>query len=161
MASKGDCRDRSWAASATMSASQPAQPERYRFSGVAGRGAGANADIRSLLHQLLSDLRRLRGRHMRIIFEPNTLRQSRRRGSVTGVVYFEFSTDRQFPVAGWNDFVVVVANWWRAALEQLREGRAEVDFLFMDGPGWITAVSGGTCCYATSKTVGVRASFWR
>jgi hypothetical protein len=64
-------------------------------------------------------------------------------GSVTGVVYFEFSPDQQFPVVGWNDFVVVVANWWRAALEELIEGQAEVDFRFMDGPYWITAVFQG------------------
>ena len=80
---------------------------------------------------------------MRILFDPNTLQQSKR-GSVTGDVYFEFSPDQQFPVAGWNDFVVVVANWWRAALEQISEGQAEAKFLFMDGPYWITAVSQGT-----------------
>jgi hypothetical protein len=65
-------------------------------------------------------------------------------GSVTGVVYFEFSPDQQFPVVGWSDFVVVVANWWRAELEKLIEGQAEVDFRFMDGPYWITAISQGT-----------------
>jgi hypothetical protein len=80
---------------------------------------------------------------MRILFEPNTLQRSKR-GSVTAVVYFGFSPDLQFPVAGWNDFVVVVANWWRAALKQISEGQAEADFLFMDGPYWITAVSRGT-----------------
>ena len=74
---------------------------------------------------------------MRILFDPNTLKRSKM-GSVTGVVYFEFSPDLQFPGAGWNDFVVVVANWWTAA------GQAEVDFLFMDGPYWVTAVSRGT-----------------
>jgi hypothetical protein len=80
---------------------------------------------------------------MRILFDSNTLQQSKSH-SVTGVVYFDFSPDQQFPVAGWNDFVVVVANWWRAALEQISEGQAEAKFLFMDGPYWITAVSQGT-----------------
>jgi hypothetical protein len=80
---------------------------------------------------------------MRILFDPNTLQQSKM-GSVTGVVYFEFNPDLQFPTAGWNDFVVVVANWWRVALEQISEGQAEADFRFMDGPYWITAVSQGT-----------------
>ena len=80
---------------------------------------------------------------MRIIFDPNTLQQTKG-GSVTGVVYFEFSSEAQFPVAGWNDFVVVVANWWRAALGQIGEGQAETDLRFMDGPYWITAVSQGT-----------------
>jgi hypothetical protein len=77
------------------------------------------------------------------LFDPNTLQQSKN-GSVTGVVYFEFSPDQQFPVVDWNDFVVVVANWWMAALEKLIEGQGEVDFRFMDGPYWITAVSQGT-----------------
>jgi len=79
---------------------------------------------------------------MRIRFDANTLHQSKM-GSVTGVVYFEFGPDLQFPDAVWSDFVVVVANWWRAALEQISKGQAEADFLFMDGPYWITAVSQG------------------
>ncbi len=79
---------------------------------------------------------------MQILFDPNTLQQNKR-GSVTGVVYFEFNPDQQFPVAGWNDFVVVIANWWRAALEQISEGQREAKFPFMDGPYWITAVSQG------------------
>jgi hypothetical protein len=80
---------------------------------------------------------------VRIFFDPNTLHQSKT-GSVTGVVYFEFSPDQQFPGVGWNDFVVVVANWWMAAMEELIEGQAEVHFRFMDGPYWITAISKGT-----------------
>ena len=80
---------------------------------------------------------------MRIRFDANTLHQSKL-GSVTGVVYFELGPDLQFPDAVWTDFVVVVANWWRAALEQISEGQAEAKFLFMDGPYWITAVSQGT-----------------
>jgi hypothetical protein len=83
------------------------------------------------------------GLNVRIFFEPNTLRQSKK-GSVTGVVYFEFSPDRQFPAPGWNDFVVVVANWWRFALEQIIEGQAEADLWFMDGPYRITAIFQGT-----------------
>ena len=79
---------------------------------------------------------------MRIVFDPNTLQQSKR-GAVTGVVYFEFSLDVQFPIAGWNDFVIVVANSWRDALEQIGDGQAEADLRFMDGPYWITAVSRG------------------
>jgi hypothetical protein len=57
-------------------------------------------------------------------------------GSVTGVVYFDFGK-LQFPVAGWNDFVVVVANWWIAALEEVLHGPEQVKLRFMDGPYWI------------------------
>ena len=77
---------------------------------------------------------------MRIIFDPSTVHQSKK-GAITGVVYFEFGSDRQFPCTGWNDFVVVLANWWKAAFQEIIEGQAEVDFRFMDGPFWITAVS--------------------
>jgi hypothetical protein len=79
---------------------------------------------------------------MRIVFDPSTLRQSKR-GSVTGVVYFDFGANQQFPVAGWNDFVIVVANWWVAALQQIVEGQIGVEFRFMDGPYWITAIPQG------------------
>lgn len=78
-----------------------------------------------------------------IVFEPDTLRQSKM-GSVTGVVYFVFGPGVQFPIAGWNDFVVVVANWWRVALDKISSEQAEVDLLFMDGPYRITAISLGT-----------------
>jgi hypothetical protein len=77
---------------------------------------------------------------MRIVFDPNALHQSKK-GSVTGVVYFDFGANRQFPVAGWDDFVVVVANWWIAALRQIVEGQITAEFYFMDGPYRITAVS--------------------
>jgi hypothetical protein len=49
------------------------------------------------------------GQKMRVLFDHDTLRQGKR-GSVTGIVYFEFSPEVQFPEAGWNDFVIVVAN---------------------------------------------------
>jgi hypothetical protein len=45
---------------------------------------------------------------VRICFDPGTLRQSRS-GSITGVVYFEFGPERQFPSPGWNDFVSAAA----------------------------------------------------
>jgi len=54
-------------------------------------------------------------------------------------VYFDFD-GVQFPVAGWNDFVVVVTNWWLAALDWLvRDVVTEIKLCFMDGPYWITA----------------------
>jgi hypothetical protein len=77
---------------------------------------------------------------VRISFDPGTLRQSRS-GSISGVVYFEFSPERQFPSLGWNDFVVVLASWWMVALKEITEGTSEVKLHFMDGPYWITVVS--------------------
>jgi hypothetical protein len=77
---------------------------------------------------------------MRIFFDPNTLRQSRS-GSITGVVYFEFGPERQFPGLGWDDFVVVLASWWMVALKEITEGASEVKLRFMDGPYWITVIS--------------------
>jgi hypothetical protein len=79
---------------------------------------------------------------MKIVFDPSTLHQSRM-GSITAVVYFEFEPTRQFPAAGWNDFVVVVAGWWIEALKQVCAGKAEAKFRFMDGPYWIGAAPQG------------------
>jgi hypothetical protein len=77
---------------------------------------------------------------VRICFDPSTLRQSRS-GSITGVVYFEFGLERQFPRLGWSDFVVVLASWWMVALQEIAKGASEVELSFMDGPYWITVVS--------------------
>jgi hypothetical protein len=77
---------------------------------------------------------------VRICFDPSTLHQSRL-GSITGVVYFEFDPERQFPSLGWNDFVVVLGSWWIVALREIAEGASEVKLRFMDGPYWITVAS--------------------
>ncbi len=74
---------------------------------------------------------------MRVVFDPASLHQSSR-GAITAVVYFDFGADQQFPVAGWNDFVVVVAGWWLAGLQELAGASSEVKLRFMDGPYWIT-----------------------
>jgi hypothetical protein len=54
--------------------------------------------------------------NVRNVFDPNTVHQSKS-GAITGVLYFEFGSNRQFPAAGWNDFVVVLANEWKAAFQ--------------------------------------------
>ena len=70
---------------------------------------------------------------MQIIFDESTLHQSKK-GSITGVVFFDFG-EVLFPDDRWNDFVVVVATWWLGALERLERGiDREVVFEFMDGP---------------------------
>jgi hypothetical protein len=74
---------------------------------------------------------------MQIIFDESTLHQSKK-GSITGVVYFDFG-DILFPDDRWNDFVVVVVTWWLSALEKLERGiDREVVLQFMDGPYRIT-----------------------
>jgi hypothetical protein len=74
-----------------------------------------------------------------LIFDPATLRQGAM-GSITGVIYYDFGAGRQFPEAGWNDFVVVILNWWIEALQQVTAGSEPVRFCFMDGPYRMTAV---------------------
>ena len=76
---------------------------------------------------------------MRIAFDPNTLHQSKM-GSVTAVVYFDFGGKRQFPGARRSDFVIVVVNWWLAALDRISQGAVETKLRFMDGPYWIVIV---------------------
>lgn len=79
---------------------------------------------------------------MKIVFKPNTIHVSKM-GAVTGIVYFDFGADCQFPIAGWNDFVVVVAKWWLSALNQLSPEQRETELRFMDGPYWIKVISHG------------------
>ena len=69
-------------------------------------------------------------------FQPSTLFQSRR-GSITAVAHLSFRDGFEFPSAGWNDFVVVIASWWIDALVELRDGSAEVELRFMDGPYFV------------------------
>jgi hypothetical protein len=75
---------------------------------------------------------------MRIVYDPSSIHRSNS-GSVTGVVYFDFGADGQFPVAGWNDFVVVIATWWLAAFDEIGDAKTPAVFRFMDGPFWISA----------------------
>jgi hypothetical protein len=78
---------------------------------------------------------------MQIVFDPSTVRQSKI-GSITGVVYFDFDSGRGFPGVGWNDFVVVILNWWIAALQKILQGE-KAELRFMDGPYWISVVPQG------------------
>jgi hypothetical protein len=74
---------------------------------------------------------------MQIIFDESTLHQSKK-GSITGIVFFDFG-GILFPDDRWNDFVVVVTTWWLAALDRLERGaEREVVLQFMDGPYSIT-----------------------
>jgi len=79
---------------------------------------------------------------MDLIFDHTSLNQSAM-GTITGTVFFEFWT-YQFPTSGWNDFVVVLANWWLDAVVEMERGFVpSVRFQMMDGPYWIVAVDTG------------------
>ncbi|WP_431050329.1 hypothetical protein [Roseateles sp. L2-2] len=73
---------------------------------------------------------------MKVRFDSTTLHQSGS-GAITGVVHFDFDPGSQFPVAEWNDFVVVIAAWWLTAIEEIEGGQPSARLQFMDGPYWI------------------------
>ena len=54
-----------------------------------------------------------------------------RAGLITGELSLKFG-ETWFPERQWNDFPVVVLEWWLVALRDLRKGAAELRF--MDGP---------------------------
>jgi len=54
------------------------------------------------------------------------------RDSLTGVVFWTFN-GKSFPEDRWNDFVLVLANWWLNSVKILRSGKG-TRFDFMDGP---------------------------
>lgn len=57
------------------------------------------------------------------------------RKAITGEIYFE-NIDGYFPEIHWNDFVVVILNWWIEAINRIKKaavGESD-EFLFMDGP---------------------------
>jgi hypothetical protein len=69
--------------------------------------------------------------------DSNSIEQSRNK-TITGSIYFDFG-GYKFPEIGWNDFVVVVINWWLTALRNLAIGLSEFEKLsFMDGPFFLT-----------------------
>jgi hypothetical protein len=56
---------------------------------------------------------------------------------LTGIIYFDFG-DYQFPEIEWNDFIVVILNWWLLTLSEIMsEESIEVELRFMDGPFYV------------------------
>ncbi len=57
------------------------------------------------------------------------------RKAITGEIYFE-NAEGYFPDIHWNDFVVVILDWWIEAIDRIEKATVgETDeFLFMDGP---------------------------
>ncbi|MEC7263733.1 MAG: hypothetical protein VXW38_08325 [Bacteroidota bacterium] len=59
---------------------------------------------------------------------------SEKKGKVFGNVYFH-ENSFFFPEKGWNDFLVIVLNWWCHATKKLISNESiHEDFSFMDGP---------------------------
>jgi len=79
---------------------------------------------------------------MTIKFEPASIHQNKS-GAISGVIYFDFGSGIQFPISGWNDFVVVIANWWMSSFAEIARGVDQTQFRFMDGPYWIIALLQG------------------
>lgn len=57
------------------------------------------------------------------------------RKAVTGEIYFE-SNGTYFPELHWNDFIIVVLNWWLRVIQKIYISNVGItdEFLFMDGP---------------------------
>ena len=73
-----------------------------------------------------------------ITLDLQTFQQHREGGNVTGVIFLELH-DGAFPGRGWSDFPVIILGWWADALLQLEAPtRREVQWLFMDGPHYVT-----------------------
>lgn len=66
---------------------------------------------------------------------------------ITGVIFFDFM-DVQFPRKDWNDFVVIILNWWLSALTKISLGFSKSENLqFMDGPLFVSVkkIDNGIC----------------
>ena len=72
---------------------------------------------------------------MEIVIDNSSLKRSIS-GSITGTIYLQID-NIQFPAYKWNDFVVVLLNWWIEALQSVEyksEKNKSLPFRFMDGP---------------------------
>ncbi len=59
---------------------------------------------------------------------------SKNKDSVFGVVYFQ-ENDFYFPDENWNDFIVILFEWWSSSIFKLLNNESiSEDLSFMDGP---------------------------
>lgn len=70
---------------------------------------------------------------------------------LTWIVYWQFG-NTAFPDAQWDDFVLVLANWWIDEISGLETGASRCCLCFMDGPYEIKCRvdSEGVVCRAIS-----------
>lgn len=77
----------------------------------------------------------------RIVIDLDSIRWYANRNA-TGVIFWDVG-GYAFPEIGWNDFVLVLVEWWSAAcLRLLRKGARTEELRFMDGPFWVV-IEGG------------------
>ena len=73
------------------------------------------------------------GANFQIIIVPESIRVKRDREAL-GII-FCVCDGRAFPCEGWNDFVLVVFEWWVDAIVRLlSSNHSSADLLFMEGP---------------------------
>jgi hypothetical protein len=67
-----------------------------------------------------------------IIVNPDSFNKGR--SNFTGEIYFKVD-DFFFPEEGWNDFIIIILNWWLCAFKNFDDFNADsFEMLFMDGP---------------------------
>jgi hypothetical protein len=79
---------------------------------------------------------------LRIVVDPNSIRAGRI-GPATGDIWIE-AGDLNFPMKGWNDFVVVILASWAQALVYLLRGGRQQEVYFMEGPYKVEIDASGT-----------------
>ena len=53
---------------------------------------------------------------------------------IFGIINFK-TTESYFPSEDWNDFIIIIMNWWTDAMINIMSNETdEVEFSFMDGP---------------------------
>ena len=80
---------------------------------------------------------------IRIAVESLELSRSK---ALTGEICFEVG-EVYFPDQRWNDFVVVILNWWIKAVSRIKNSKNGVseELLFMDGPYLVRACKTNQC----------------
>lgn len=59
--------------------------------------------------------------------------------NITGEIFFTVKDEIfHFPEKNWNDFVVILLEWWLDALIKLKSNYSSVTLNFMDGPFFVT-----------------------
>lgn len=79
---------------------------------------------------------------MRIHIDKDSLNKSRS-GLITGRISIEIN-GTFFPEREWDDFVVVILNFWGEAFKRLIENGHSEEFRFMDGPFYFQGTLGET-----------------
>lgn len=79
---------------------------------------------------------------IQLIISPNSIRQSvgSNTKNIFGEIYFQLNHDLFFPEKDWDDFIVIILNWWIEQSISSSNG-SEAVCRFMDGPYYFTLKS--------------------